>query len=72
MQDQTRRPAQVVLVQDGPVPTELAEEIAGLVRESPVPVTHVEMPANVGLGRRWTPASPPPSTRSWPAWTPTT
>ncbi|GAB3656398.1 hypothetical protein GCM10027596_10530 [Nocardioides korecus] len=48
--DQTRRPAQVVLVQDGPVPVELAEEIAGLVRESPVPVTHVEMPANVGLG----------------------
>ncbi len=50
VQDQTRRPAQVVLVQDGPVPAELAEEIAGLVRESPVPVTHVEMPANVGLG----------------------
>ncbi|MCW2817851.1 MAG: glycosyl transferase family 2 [Marmoricola sp.] len=48
--DQTRRPAQVVLVQDGPVPTDLAEEIAGLVRESPVPVSHVEMPANVGLG----------------------
>ncbi|MCW2868548.1 MAG: glycosyl transferase family 2 [Marmoricola sp.] len=48
--DQTRRPAQVVLVQDGPVPTDLAEEIAGLVRESPVPVTHVAMPANVGLG----------------------
>ena len=48
--DQTRRPAQVVLVQDGPVPDELAEEIRELVETSPVPVTHVEMPANVGLG----------------------
>jgi GT2 family glycosyltransferase len=47
---QTRRPAQVVLVQDGPVPEELAEEIRHLVAASPVPVTHVEMPANVGLG----------------------
>jgi GT2 family glycosyltransferase len=48
--DQTRRPAQVVLVQDGPVPDELAEQIRHLVETSPVPVTHVEMPANVGLG----------------------
>jgi GT2 family glycosyltransferase len=47
---QTRRPAQVVLVQDGPVPDELAAEIAHLVATSPVPVTHVAMPANVGLG----------------------
>jgi glycosyltransferase involved in cell wall biosynthesis len=40
----------VVLVQDGPVPDELAAEIAHLVATSPVPVTHVAMPANVGLG----------------------
>ncbi len=48
--DQTRRPAQVVLVQDGPVREELADEIARLVKESPVPVTLVEMPENLGLG----------------------
>ena len=48
--DQTRRPAQVVLVQDGPVSAELAAEIARLMADSPVPVTHVEMPTNVGLG----------------------
>jgi GT2 family glycosyltransferase len=48
--DQTRRPAQVVLVQDGPVPGRLAEEIARLREESPVPVTLVEMPDNLGLG----------------------
>ncbi len=47
---QTRRPAQVVLVQDGPVPEALAQEIAHLVATSPVPVTHVEMPRNLGLG----------------------
>jgi GT2 family glycosyltransferase len=48
--DQTRPPAQVVLVQDGPVPEELATEIAGVVADSPVPVTHLELPDNVGLG----------------------
>jgi GT2 family glycosyltransferase len=48
--DQTRRPAQVVLVQDGPVPDDLAAEIARLKAESPVKVTHVEMPENLGLG----------------------
>ncbi|WP_091733599.1 glycosyltransferase [Nocardioides scoriae] len=48
--DQTRRPAQVVLVQDGPVPPELAEEIAHLVATSPVPVTHVDLSDNIGLG----------------------
>jgi GT2 family glycosyltransferase len=47
---QTRRPAQVVLVQDGPVPGPLASEIARLRSESPVPVTLVELPGNVGLG----------------------
>lgn len=48
--EQTRRPDEVVLVQDGPVPDRLAEEIRRLVASSPVPVRHVEMPANVGLG----------------------
>ena len=48
--DQTRRPAQVVLVQDGPVPEELAAEIAHLRETSPVPVTHVDLSDNLGLG----------------------
>ncbi|MEO5652448.1 MAG: glycosyltransferase [Marmoricola sp.] len=48
--EQTRRPAEVVLVQDGPVPAELAAEIARLSAESPVPVQHVELRANQGLG----------------------
>jgi glycosyltransferase involved in cell wall biosynthesis len=47
---QTRPPAQVVLVQDGPVGEELAGVIAELVRDSPVPVTHVPIPHNQGLG----------------------
>ncbi len=48
--DQRRRPDQVVLVQDGPVPDELAETIAELVSSSPVPVDHVVMAENLGLG----------------------
>lgn len=48
--EQTRRPDEVVLVQDGPVPGPLATEIEHLVGSSPVPVTHVVMEANVGLG----------------------
>jgi len=48
--EQTRRPAQVVLVQDGPVPDQLATEIQHLIATSPVPVSHVEMADNVGLG----------------------
>lgn len=50
VQEQTRRPDEVVLVQDGPVPAPLAETIAGLVGTSPVPVRHVVMERNVGLG----------------------
>ncbi len=50
VQEQTRRPDEVVLVQDGPVPDELATEIEHLVATSPVPVRHVVMEANVGLG----------------------
>jgi GT2 family glycosyltransferase len=48
--DQTRPPAEVVLVQDGPVPPELADTIAQLADTSRVPVKHVVMDANVGLG----------------------
>jgi glycosyltransferase involved in cell wall biosynthesis len=48
--EQTRRPDQVVLVQDGPVPDELAGAIAELVATSPVRVDHVVMEHNVGLG----------------------
>jgi glycosyltransferase involved in cell wall biosynthesis len=48
--DQTRRPDQVVLVQDGPVPDDLAKAMAELAHDSPVPVQHVVMDDNVGLG----------------------
>ncbi len=48
--EQTRRPQQVVLVQDGRVPDALAEVIAELVRDSPVPVDHLVMEDNLGLG----------------------
>ncbi|MFL6156308.1 MAG: glycosyltransferase [Marmoricola sp.] len=47
---QTRRPAEVVLVQDGPVGAELAEEIARLVESSPIPVNHLALDDNRGLG----------------------
>jgi glycosyltransferase involved in cell wall biosynthesis len=48
--EQTRRPDQVVLVQDGPVPEALADAVAALVTDSPVRVDHVVLPQNVGLG----------------------
>lgn len=50
VQEQTRPPDEVVLVQDGPVPDALAAEIQHLVTTSPVPVRHVVMEDNVGLG----------------------
>ena len=50
VQEQSRRPDQVVLVQDGPVPEELAGTIAELVGTSPVHVDHVVIADNVGLG----------------------
>jgi glycosyltransferase involved in cell wall biosynthesis len=40
----------VVLVQDGPVPEALAEVIAALVADSPVPVRHLVIEDNLGLG----------------------
>jgi GT2 family glycosyltransferase len=50
VQDQSRRPDQVVLVQDGPVPDELGATIARLVADSPVQVEHVVIEENLGLG----------------------
>lgn len=47
---QTRPPDEVVLVQDGPVPDALAAEIKHLVGSLPMPVVHLELPANIGLG----------------------
>lgn len=49
--EQTLRPHEVVIVQDGPVPGELAEAIGRLAEESPVPVVHVELERNGGLAR---------------------
>ncbi len=50
VRDQTRRPDQVVLVQDGPVPDALAATIRELVAASPVRVDHLVLEHNVGLG----------------------
>ena len=47
---QTRRPDEVVVVQDGPIGTALADTLGGLVAASPVPVQHVVLEHNVGLG----------------------
>lgn len=46
---QTLRPTEVVLVQDGPVPAALAAELSRIERESPVPVNLVRLPENRGL-----------------------
>jgi hypothetical protein len=48
--DQTRRPDDVVLVQDGPVPQPLGDVIDALISGSPVPTTLLALDANVGLG----------------------
>lgn len=48
--EQTRRPDQVVIVRDGPVSPELQVCIDGLVASSPVPVDLVELATNGGLG----------------------
>lgn len=49
--DQTLQPDDVVLVQDGPVPAELADAITGLIHASPVPTTLLALESNVGLGQ---------------------
>jgi glycosyltransferase involved in cell wall biosynthesis len=48
---QTRRPSQVVLVQDGPVSPGLDGAIEAAIAESPVPVLHHRIADNVGLAR---------------------
>mgnify|MGYP001174171613 CR=1 FL=1 len=48
--EQTRRPAQVVLVRDGVVDAALQDRVALLIADSVVPVTHVELGRNRGLG----------------------
>jgi hypothetical protein len=48
--DQTRRPDDVVLVQDGPVPPALAARIAQVVATSPTTSQLLPLDANVGLG----------------------
>ena len=48
---QTRRPDQVVLVQDGPVGVELDDAIAAAIDGSPVPVVHHRIVENVGLAQ---------------------
>ena len=52
--DQSRKPNEVVLVQDGPVGAELEAEIHRMIESSPVPVNHVVLPENVGLARALT------------------
>ncbi|WP_448003816.1 glycosyltransferase [Agromyces bauzanensis] len=51
---QTRRPDQVVLVQDGPVPPPLDDAIRTAVEGSVVPVVHHRIPENVGLAEALT------------------
>lgn len=48
--EQTRRPDEVVLVRDGPVPGRLSDTIEQLVDDSPVVVNRVDLEQNVGLG----------------------
>lgn len=48
---QTLRPADAVIVQDGPVPDALAAELARIERESPIPVNVVRLAENGGLTR---------------------
>jgi Glycosyltransferases, probably involved in cell wall biogenesis len=47
--DQTRRPSQVVVVQDGPIGQALDAEVARATASSPVPVDRVVLETNSGL-----------------------
>jgi glycosyltransferase involved in cell wall biosynthesis len=49
--EQTRPPAEVVLVQDGPIGADLASEIADIRSRAPIPVRHVALTENRGLAR---------------------
>ena len=48
--EQTVRPAEAIIVQDGPVRPELADCLDKLRAGSPVPVMFLQLPANGGLG----------------------
>jgi glycosyltransferase involved in cell wall biosynthesis len=48
--DQTLRPDEVVIVQDGPLPASLSQVCDELAGASPVPVNLVRLERNVGLG----------------------
>lgn len=47
--DQTLKPSEVVIVQDGPISADLATTLGALVAASPVPASVIELPANGGL-----------------------
>ncbi|HVQ87157.1 MAG TPA: glycosyltransferase [Actinomycetes bacterium] len=49
--DQIRRPSEVVLVRDGPVPDVLARALDELAEASPVPLVRIDLDHNVGLGQ---------------------
>ena len=51
VRDQSRPPAEVVLVQDGPVPPDIAACLDELVAQSAVAVQRVVLPENLGLAR---------------------
>ena len=48
VQDQTLKPSEVIVVQDGPVSTELAATLRTIKSASPVPTSVIELPANGG------------------------
>jgi hypothetical protein len=49
--EQQRRPAEVVLVEDGPLAPDLTACLDRLCATSPVPVTRIRLPENLGLAR---------------------
>lgn len=49
VEHQTLRPAEAVIVQDGPVPDALAAELTRIEAESPIPVRVIQLPENRGL-----------------------
>ncbi|TPW77234.1 glycosyltransferase [Schumannella soli] len=54
VEGQRLRPAEVVIVRDGPIPAALERELRVRIEASPVPVVVVELPENVGLARALT------------------
>ena len=56
--EQTRPPAEVLLVQDGPVPASVTAELERLAKESPIPVRVLRIPENGGLAQALTVALP--------------